>query len=182
MKICPKCQNQMDDSAVFCTACGAQYVSPEPQNTANQEPHQPNNTNNANNNGAVPPPVQPYAQPYVPYDPFDHTAEFDKKDIADNKLYAMLIYLLGSTGIIIALLAAKDSPYVKFHLKQGIKFLIVTMILSLIMVVLFWTFIVPIIGGVLIMALTVMQVICFCQVCSGKAKEPALIRSLKFLK
>ena len=31
-------------------------------------------------------------------DPFDHTAEFDPKDISDNKVIAMLCYLLGSIG------------------------------------------------------------------------------------
>ena len=32
-------------------------------------------------------------------DPFDHTAEFDSKDISDNKVIAMLCYLLGSIGV-----------------------------------------------------------------------------------
>ena len=133
MKICPKCQNQMDDNAVFCTSCGAQYTETAQQSTPVQEPQQTAtnandnvNTNSANNtnNGAPvpPPPPQPYVQPYAPaYDPNDHTAEFDPKDISDNKIYAMLGYLLGTGGIIIALLGAKDSPYAKFHVKQAIK-------------------------------------------------------------
>ena len=35
---------------------------------------------------------------------------------------------------------------------------------------------------ILIVVLTVIELICFFQVCSGKAKEPAIIRSLNFLK
>ena len=194
MKICPKCQNQMDDNAVFCTSCGAQYTETAQQSTPVQEPQQTAtnandnvNTNSANNtnNGAPvpPPPPQPYVQPYAPaYDPNDHTAEFDPKDISDNKIYAMLGYLLGTGGIIIALLGAKDSPYAKFHVKQAIKLTVVTMLLSLITLLLFWTFIVPIVGGILITVMAVIQIICFFQVCSGKAKDAPIIRSRNFLK
>ena len=63
----------------------------------------------------------PYGQPYV--DPKDHSAEFDGKDIADHKLFAMLPYLLGILGTIVALLVAKDSPYVGFHVREGIRIL-----------------------------------------------------------
>lgn len=58
----------------------------------------------------------PYGQPYV--DPKDHSTEFDGKDIADHKLFAMLPYLLGILGTIVALLVAKDSPYVGFHVRE----------------------------------------------------------------
>ena len=47
-------------------------------------------------------------------DPFDHTSEFSAKDVSDNKVMAMLMYLMGTIGIIIALLAGTNSPYVGF--------------------------------------------------------------------
>ena len=47
---------------------------------------------------------------------------------------------------------------------------------------LFWTIIVPVAYGVMSCIFLVLRVICFFQICSGKAKEPAIIRSLGFLK
>ena len=83
---------------------------------------------------------------------------------------------------IIAMLSAKDSAYVNFHVRQAIKFMIVEVLISLITALTFWTFIVPIFAGIALIILVVLEIICFFQVCSGKAKEPAIIRSLNFLK
>ena len=49
MKLCPKCNTQLEDSAAFCPNCGTQFI---PNATVTQ-------------------------QPYVPVDSSDHTAEFD---------------------------------------------------------------------------------------------------------
>ena len=83
--------------------------------------------------------------------------------------------------IAIALLGAKESPYVQFHLKQNLKFCIVELLLSLCAAVLFFTFIVPIAAGICMAILEVIRVIAFFQVCGNKAKEPAIIRGLGFL-
>ena len=173
MKNCPNCNQQLDDNATFCTNCGTQLGGEQPNNQ-----QQFNNGQQFNSQ-------QPYgAQPQyaAPVDQYDHTSEFDPKDISDNKVYAMLVYLTGAIGIIIALLAAKNSKYVEFHLRQGIKFFVVDILVTMITVLLCWTIIVPIAAAILIVVLTVLQLICFFQVCSGKAKEPAIIRSLNFLK
>ncbi len=129
--------------------------------------------------------VQPNAAPnmtYAPVDPYDHTAEFDPQDISDNKVYAMLVYLMGTIGIIIALLAAQNSRFVAFHVRQALKSVAVNLLMGIASAVLFWTFIVPIAAGVMAVVLWVIKIICFFQVCSGKAKEPAIIRSLGFMK
>ena len=81
MKICPKCQTQLDDNALFCTNCGTQFAAPNGQQTPNYNAYQP-----------------PYAGTPT-YDPYDHTAEFDPKDISDNKVMSMLVYLMGWIGI-----------------------------------------------------------------------------------
>ena len=165
MKICPNCNTQLDDSAAFCTNCGTQFASqaqPQPQFTPM---------------GAAMPQTQ-----YIPYDPYDHTSEFDAKDISDNKVFAMLGYLLGTIGIVIALLASGSSKYAMFHVRQALKFTVVNILMLLCTALLFWTFIVPIAYAVMAAILTVIKIICFFQVCSGKAKEPAIIRSLNFLK
>lgn len=160
MKNCPNCNAQNDDNATFCVNCGAPLSAQQQyaQNTV--------------------PPMQ-----YAPaFDPYDHTAEFDSKDISDNKVFAMLGYLLGTIGIIIALLGCRSSAYAMFHVKQALKFTIVDILMLICTAVLFWTLIVPIAYAVMVCVLLVIKIICFFQVCSGKAKEAAIIRSLNFLK
>ena len=115
-------------------------------------------------------------------DPYDHTAEFDPRDISENKVLAMLPYLMGWIGIIIALLAINNSDYVAFHVKQALKFTVVNTLLAFCAVFLFWTIIVPIAAGILALVLSVIQLICFFQVCAGKAKEPAIIKNISFLR
>ena len=156
MKICSNCQTQLADDAAFCTNCGARFAEAAPAQ-----------------------PVS-YAQPVV--DPYDHTSEFDSKDISDNKVIAMLVYLMGIFGIIIALIGSGNSPYAAFHVRQALKFEVVSILLTIITALLFWTIIVPIVAGVAVLALFVIKIICFFQICAGKAKEPAIIRDLGFLK
>ena len=161
MKICPSCQAQLMDEITVCPRCGT--VQP----AAAQQPQQP----------VMPP--QTY-QPYV--DPADHTAEVSAEDIADNKLFAMLPYLSSVLGIIIALLGAKDSPYVRFHVKQALKLLVAELLVVVLTALTFWT-IVTAVGAVVIYSiLFVCKIICFFQICSGKAKEAPIISNFGFLK
>lgn len=162
MKFCPNCRSQLGDEATFCPMCGVQLPAGAPQ------PQQA--------------PAYQQAPQYAPYAPYDHTAEFDPKDISDNKVYAMLLYLLGIPGIIIALLAANSSKYVAFHLRQALKFVVTETLLTLASALLCFTFIVPIAASIMLVVLFVIKIICFFQICGGKAKEPAIIRSLSFLK
>lgn len=167
MKICPNCNNQVDDNATFCNNCGTQFITQQ-VNYNNQQAYQQ---------------MPPQPNMYAPvYDPYDHTAEFDPKDVSENKVISMLVYLMGAIGIVIALLASNTSPYAAFHVRQALKFTVVEILSSICALLLFWTFIFPIAYGVLILVLTVIKFICFFQICSGKAKEPAIIRSLKFLR
>lgn len=115
-------------------------------------------------------------------DIYDHTADFDSEDISSNKVVAMAAYILGMVGIVIALLAAPNSKYAAFHSRQALKLSITNTLLAFVMVLLSWTIIVPIAGAVCIVILGVVRIICFFQVCSGKAKEAPIIRSLRFLK
>ena len=164
MKICPNCQMQVDDNAPFCQNCGPSFA-------ANSQYQQ----------------VVPYQNvpPYnyaPPYDPYDHTSEFDAKDISENKVVSMLVYIMGAIGIVIALLASNTSKYAAFHVRQALKFTVVEILALLCTLLLFWTFIVPIAYAILMIVFTVLKFICFFQICAGKAKEPAIIRSLGFLR
>ena len=137
-------------------------------------------------------PQQPAPNPYQPvpqyapvqpvYNPNDHTADFTAEDISKNKVVAMAAYVLGMIGIVIALLAAPESPYASFHSRQALKLEIVSQLLLVVSLVLCWTFIVPILGGIALAVVYVVRIICFFQVCSGKAKDAAIVGSLPFLK
>ena len=94
----------------------------------------------------------------------------------------MLVYLLGTMGIIIALLAARDSNYIAFHVRQAMKITVTTILTIIVTAILCWTIIVPIAAGIFLTVIYVIKIICFFQICSGKAKEPAIIRSIGFLK
>lgn len=163
MKNCPNCHAQLNDDAVFCVNCGAQIgANPNPQQNA-------------------------YAQP-VPTAPVvsstDHTAEFSPAEVADNKLFAALIYALSIVGVVIALLANLNnkSAYLKFHIKQGLKLFIANMIVTVASLVLCWTFIVPFAGAICSLIILVVDVICFVQTLRNKSVEPPIISGIGFLK
>lgn len=158
MKKCPNCGNQINDDALFCTFCGSRFAQQESFDGYAAQPQ------------------------VVMVAPYDHTREFDAKDISDNKVYCMVIYLMGVVGIIIGLLAAQSSPYVAFHVRQALKFTVVDTLLGMAALVLFWTFLIPILAGIAFVVLYVVRIICFVQICQGKALEPAIIRSFGFLK
>ena len=92
MKTCPNCQAQLDEAAMFCTNCGTRFNA-QGQNTQNQNQNQFNGQYGAQQ--------QQFAQAPA-YDAYDHTAEFSPKDISDNKVMSMIVYLMGWIGIIIA--------------------------------------------------------------------------------
>ena len=175
MAFCEKCGAQIPENGTFCAACGAPVAAQaQPTRTPEQPAAQPQ---------APEQQPQPPVYPQQPvYDPADHTAEFDPEDVSQNKVIAMAAYILGTVGIIIALLAAPQSKYAAFHSRQALKLDIVSTLLLIVSAVLAFTFIVPIAGAICIAILFVVRIICFFQVCSGKAKDAAIIGKLPFLK
>ena len=122
-----------------------------------------------------------YTPPYGQGDSFDHTSEFDPNDIKEHKVYCMLIYLMGTVGIIIELLGGADSEYTKFHVREGLKIAVANMLAALATIFLFWTLIIPLITSIFMTILMVVKVICFVRICKGKAIETPIIRGFKFL-
>lgn len=151
---CPNCGSKIEDGGAFCTRCGTSLTGVTQTNTVQRS------------NYAL----------------TDHTTEFDIKDISDNKVMALLPYLMGIMGVIIALLACRESAYTYFHVRQALKIEVVTVLLGVIMLVFSWTLIIPIVGALCIAVLFVVRIICFFQVCAGKANEPAIIKNFGFLK
>ncbi len=188
MKICPNCGTSVSDDATFCNNCGSSLsdVKPQADQTQSQQPAgaplqqtpvapqvmQQGAFNQAQGQGVMP-------QPYVAYDPKDHTSEFDPKDIADNKIFAVVPYLFSFVVGIIAGIYVSESQFVKFHIKNAIRLDIASILVALL-------FIIPVLGwiagGILIAILFVVKIIAIVQVFSGKAKELPIISSIRFLK
>ena len=114
----------------------------------------------------------------------DYTAEFDKGDIEQNKVMAILAYL--GWLVLIPLFAAKESKYARFHVNQGLilaivetVIMIVLSILTLIPVIRWIFYIVEAVVGIVFL---VMWVIGIMNAVNGRAKELPLIGSFRLLK
>ncbi len=98
-----------------------------------------------------------------------------KEDVSKNKTNAVLAYL--GILILIPLLNdnAKKSPYVKFHLNQGLVFLIGWVILG------FVTFI-PVIGWLIDIAWFVLWIMAIVSAAQGQMKRAPLVGNIELLK
>ena len=181
MKMCPNCRNQITDEAVYCPICGT-AIGAAPQFTMQQMPSPPKDYNSA----YAQPPVYTAPVPYV--DPYDHTADFSAADIAENKILAMLCYLLGPLGILMAQLSAGDSKYAAFHIRQAMKLTVAEFVGSVgltVIAFLLWLIrarpLMLFVVAVFLIVLAVVHLLCFILVCKGKAKDVYIVRNLKFL-
>ena len=152
MKICPRCNSQVDDAAPNCWNCGLDL-------------------------SAAPQPGQ-QAPVFTAADPYDHTASFDPRDVSDNKVIAMLVYLIPVFGILIAIIGSKESPYVGFHVRQALKITVCEILNVILCVTILWCIAFPIVY----LILEIVKIICFFSICSGKAKEAPIVKNLGFLK
>ncbi len=200
MKICANCGTSVPDDAAFCNNCGS-AMTETPASDNSSAPVASNGDASAASSQPAPSPVptpapapqpgfqqnygqapyqQPqYQQPYVAYDPKDHTSEFDPKDIADNKLFAILPYLFSCIAGIIVGIYVKDSEFVKFHIKNSIRIDITVLLLLVICIIPFIGWVVAIIG---LLVLSVIDIIAIVWAFQGKAKELPIISSIGFLK
>ena len=120
--------------------------------------------------------------PTMQVNPYDHTAEMDPKAISENKVVAMLPYLIGWVGIILCALLSANSKFASFHVREALKLTVCKILVVIVGVVLFWTFIVPLLAGLLYFVLWVVGIIGFFNVCRGKAVSLPVVKGLGFLK
>ena len=153
MANCVKCNAELAEGAKFCPACGANQAA-QPQ----AEPDLADKIMGINNTA-------------------DTTADYDKKDIEDNKFMAILAYI--GLLFLVPLFAAKESKFAQFHTNQGILLFIVGIAGGIIALL-------PIIGWILApvislatLALTILGIV---NVCQGKAKELPIIGKYQILK
>ena len=113
MKICVKCNAQLDDAVLVCPNCGVNFAADAQQPVQPQPQYQQ--------------PVQPqYQQPYqaapaVQYPPLVTlpTGELagDPSDVQANKTMGILAYILFFIPLLNG--SYKNSPFVKYHTNQG---------------------------------------------------------------
>jgi uncharacterized membrane protein len=105
MTFCSKCGTQVADGVKFCPSCGNNVAG-----TGDTQPAgytQVNNQANYNQGNQGPSFLNTA----------DTTAQYNQLDIANNKVMAILSYL--SLLWLIPFFAAKQSPFVRYHVKQG---------------------------------------------------------------
>lgn len=123
-----------------------------------------------------------YTPPVVPGAP----AQADIKDAQDNKAMAVLAYII----FLIPLLAAKDSPFARYHTNQGlvlaiaaVAYGIVYSILSTIVLAISWRLylVVSILGWVSVV-FAVLSVIGIINAVNGRMKPLPIIGGIRILK
>lgn len=202
MKRCSSCNYQCEDYRTICPKCGKPlsanaYIGPGGNAPAMR--------NNAPSGGAQ----QPRGGARYGYiTPYDHTMEFSIEEISGGKPFAMFNYLLGWLGIV-ACLMRRNNPYVQFHVRENLKYLVTEAVVDVIMLVFagFFSLLAIVVrdgryvydygpniglmrvsGFFIAMAVlftlvvTVFQFISFVQVCRGKATEALVVRHFGFMR
>ena len=162
MAYCGKCGTKVDEGVKFCPSCGNPMEAPAPEQQAQTQQAQAQQSDlsakvtNLNNTA-------------------DITEQFDKDDIEKNKVMGLLAYIL----FFIPLLAAKDSPFARYHANQGLVLFLAAILSSVILIIpiLGW-----IIAPILSIVITVLAVIGIINALNGKAKELPMIGKFKILK
>ena len=194
MAFCGKCGQQVNDGVKFCPACGApmaavaptQETPPQPAAAPQQQYQQPQ-------------PVQqpPQAQQPQPAagDTFsnlnntaDSTAQFDPRDIEQHKGMSILAYF--GPLVLIPILAAKDSPFARYHSNQGLLLCIACIIYGIaysilsggILAISWRLYFVVSIIGLIGFVFAVLAVIGILNAVNGRAKELPLIGKYRLLK
>lgn len=120
----------------------------------------------------------------------DTTSYYSRSDIEGNKLMAVLSYL--GILVLIPILAAKDSPFAKFHATQGLNLLIVSVAWSIVSGIIgailgvigvtFLSVLWSIITWLVSIVIFLTMVIGIINAAQGKAKELPIIGGFRILK
>lgn len=182
MKTCENCGATLENTAAFCTACGAPVTTaPVVEEAPAVAP--------------VVPPVAPapayntsgaYSAPQASVkDATDHTDEFCAEDVAENKLIVALAYVLPVTvGAILCVWLSKvsDSKYLKFHSREILKLAICSLVVTMVCAVTSFLVIPAIALGAASVVVIVLRVIGFIQAVKGQSKELPIISNIEILK
>ena len=169
MAFCGNCGTKIDDHAKFCPGCGQAVEAPATEQIKTEATEQPKAEQAQGQQNDLSAKIANLNNTK------DTTDQFDKDDIEKNKAMGLLAYIL----FFIPLLAAKDSPFARYHANQGLVLFLCGLISSVL-----W--IIPILGWIiapiLSIVITVLAVIGIINALNGKAKELPIIGKFKILK
>lgn len=144
MAFCKNCGQELPVEAKACPNCGTAVEAQAQPQAAPAAPQQAPNTK-------------------------DFTSQYDPKDIADNKVMAVLAYIGWLILIPLLVSPAKNSPFVRFHTNQGLILFIASFIIGLI----------PCIGQIACLILMVLGIV---NAANGQAKELPILGKFRLLK
>lgn len=192
MATCTRCGAQLPEDASFCSVCGTPVAAaPAGPAAAPQTPPQtppgagtpPQQQTPPAYGAAVPPPPPPgqsYAHPAPP------EVTFDPKDVQDNKAMGVLSYI--GFLVLVPLLAAKGSPFARFHANQGLVLFIAELAVSIVLGILgailgfFWIgWLVRILSSLCGILFLVFSILGIVNAAGGKAKELPLIGHIRLI-
>ncbi len=176
MAFCSNCGTKVEDGVKFCPGCGAALPVGEEKNTAeNQQTEAVEQTQQAEQIQSTEQGSDLSSKVANLNNTADTTADYTPEDIEQNKVMGLLAYIL----FFIPLLAAKDSPFARYHANQGLVLFLCALVSGVI-------FIIPILGWIiapiLSIVITVLAVIGIINALNGKAKELPIIGKFKILK
>ena len=173
MAFCGNCGTKVEDGKKFCPECGTVMEAKAPQQQPQPQQQAPQQAQ----------PQMQYQQPMQAQPApntkggADYTAQFAPADIEANKIMAVLAYIL----FLIPLLAAKESPYAKYHTNQGLLVCLAAIAVSIvgsIIPILGWFIILPI-GSVIVAVLGIIGII---NAWKGTAKDLPIIGKIRIIK
>ena len=114
----------------------------------------------------------------------DTTSQYDKNDIEQNKIMAVLAYI--SWLVLIPIFAAKDSKFARFHVNQGIVLAIAETICWIILGILKklpligWIF--ALVDGLFSLVCVIFAIIGIVNAVNGRAKELPIVGKYRIFK
>ncbi len=182
MAFCPYCGTKLEEGKRFCPNCGTQIEAPAapPAPSFDDGPVQAAPAPEAR----VEPQAEPRPQP-APETDFgskvaqlnntpDSTSDFDPEDAKNHKGMAILAYF--GILVLIPILAAKDSPFARYHSNQGLILLILGVIVGILNKV-WW--LLGTIGWIIVFILFIIGIV---NAANGRAKELPVIGKFRLLK
>ena len=160
MAFCPKCGAQVEDGVKVCPACGENL---EPVSDVSAKVTELTST-------------------------ADYTETMDPNDVQNNKVMAVLAYL--SWLVLIPLFAAKESPFARFHVKQGLLLAIAEVAWAILFSILLAIFgnisyilwiifsLIQVVGNIIFFVLSIIGIV---NAAKGLAKELPIVGKIKIL-
>lgn len=102
---------------------------------------------------------------------------FDQQDIEQNKVFAILAYL----GILflVPLIAAKESPYARYHTNQGLLLFLAGIACNVVGFIPFLGWIIAIVGNIVLLVFKIMGII---NAFKGEAKPLPFFGHIEIIK